>query len=149
MLQQSDYTVLAIPLPESQLTSVSDADVDADALDPEELADLDAFDDLGDLRNPNEVTAMSKSYFNLTYLSHDFHSQYHPASNITLFLRSLAQTFPNYVKLKHVGHSFLGRRILSVKISSPEPAGKKGRQGFVILGAQHAREVSSSLFCHM
>jgi hypothetical protein len=148
LLQHSNYTVLPIPIPEPQFASVSDDD--ADALDPDELADLNNFDDFDDLSNLqgrdnlNNFKSEPRPYFNLTYLSHDFHSQYHPASNVTFFLRSLARTFPDYVKLKHVGHSFSGRRILAVKIASPKPARKKPRKAFVILGAQHAREVKDS-----
>lgn len=125
MLQQSNYTVITIKIPD--LPSLDEGDGD-------ELDELEITDDFA-----------SKQYFNLTYLSHDFHSQYHPASNITLFLRSLERTFPDYVKVQHVGHSYLGRRILAVKISSPEPVtpGKKPRKGIVLLGAQHAREVSN------
>ncbi|KIM33078.1 hypothetical protein M408DRAFT_326736 [Serendipita vermifera MAFF 305830] len=83
-----------------------------------------------------------KSQFNLTYISDDFHSQYHSAANITRFMRSLVHTFPNHTSLFHVGHSSEGRRIVGIKIVSPEPVpvGKKGRKAMVILGAQHARE---------
>ena len=94
---------------------------------------------------------IAKSDFNLTYLSNEFHSQYHSAANITRFMRSLVHTFPNHTSLFHIGHSSEGRRLRGIKIANPEPVpvGGKPRKGMVILGAQHAREwiaTSSSLY---
>jgi extracellular matrix protein 14 len=92
--------------------------------------------------NHDEHTARKKSFFNLTYMSHDFHSQYHSSANITHFMKSLVHTFPNMTSLIHIGHSSEGRKIIGIKIANPEPVpvGGKPRKGFVILGAQHARE---------
>ncbi|PVF93438.1 hypothetical protein CPB86DRAFT_837442 [Serendipita vermifera] len=83
-----------------------------------------------------------KQPFNLTLLSHDFHAQYHSAANISRFMHSLVHHFPNHTELIHIGHSFEGRKLTGVKIASPNPVpiGAKPRKGFVILGAQHARE---------
>ena len=120
----SNYTVLPIRLPPRALA------------EKEELA----------VSHP-ELTR-KKPYFNLTYLSHDVHLQYHSAANITHFMESLVNTFPNYASLIHIGHSSEGRELLGIKIAHPEP-GVRRRKGFVILGAQHAREwiaTSTSLY---
>lgn len=92
-------------------------------------------------RGPPNVKTR-KPHFNLTYLSEDFHSQYHSAANITRFMKSLIQTFPNHTSLFHIGHSAEGKKLVGIKIASPEPVpiGGKPRKGMVILGAQHARE---------
>jgi extracellular matrix protein 14 len=95
--------------------------------------------------------AKKKAYFNLTYLSHDFHSQYHSTANITHFMTSLVHTFPNLTSLIHIGHSAQGRKLMGIKVANPEPvpAGGKQRKIFFLLGAQHGREwvgVSTALY---
>lgn len=78
------------------------------------------------------------------------------------FLHELQELHPELVTLKNLGHSGAGREMFAVTISKPEDETerkkdkkrkkKKGRKGlkphdegqkfgFVVVGAQHAREV--------
>ncbi|KAJ7616054.1 peptidase M14 [Roridomyces roridus] len=81
-----------------------------------------------------------------------FHSAYHPQNEIDSFMHSLARTYPEQVKIEHLGHSAEGREMLGVKISAVPTKGKKRsakKLGFVVLGPQHAREwvaTSSALY---
>ncbi|CCA72445.1 related to carboxypeptidase [Serendipita indica DSM 11827] len=129
-LLQHDYVVLPIQLPERV----------------EESQTIPEFDE-----NEEVEFARKHKYFDLKLLSHDFHSQYHSTANITHFMRSLTHTFPNHTSLVHIGHSFLGRKLLGIKVAKkePVPVGAKPRKAFVIMGAQHAREwiaTSTSLY---
>jgi murein tripeptide amidase MpaA len=119
----SNYTILPIPVPTALSEKHQNSMVERPIPD-------------------SYITKKKKAYFNLTYLSHDFHSQYHSTANITHFMKSLVHTFPNHTSLIHIGHSAEGRKLMGIKIVNPEPvpAGGKQRKGFVILGAQHARE---------
>jgi Zinc carboxypeptidase len=97
-----------------------------------------------------------------------FHSQYHPLDEINTFVRDLADAHPQQVSIIPLGHSGEGREMFALEITSGGSAGhvshdpnsqvvfdKKGKQsnakarcGFLITGAQHAREVyfSSLIF---
>ncbi|KAH9975486.1 hypothetical protein BGW80DRAFT_1251030 [Lactifluus volemus] len=89
-----------------------------------------------------------------------FHSQYHPLDEINTFVRDLANAYPQQVSIIPLGHSGEGREMFALQITSGASAGhvshdpnsqivfdKKGKQsnanarcGFLITGAQHARE---------
>ena len=81
-----------------------------------------------------------------------FHSEYRPLHEIESFIRGLQSTRPDLVNLQELGHSALGREMYGLTISrgrDRKPRKKENSQrlrnhaklGFVILGAQHAREV--------
>jgi hypothetical protein len=97
-----------------------------------------------------------------------FHEQYHPLGDIENFVRDLAAAYPRQVSVVRLGHSGEGREMIALEItagSSSETTagasfsagghvsrdqntqvvlGKSGadaRCGFLITGAQHAREV--------
>lgn len=107
-----------------------------------------------------------------------FHARYHPLDEIQAFVRDLAAAYPKQVAIVPLGHSGEGREMFALEISAaPESAGACGAQasaghgshdqnpqvvfdgkgkergtnprcGFLIAGAQHAREVSLRLlFC--
>jgi len=87
-----------------------------------------------------------------------YHTAYHPLFEIDNFIQGLGELYPNVVTLRKLGHSGMGREMLSLSISKPRnstsdevksrPKGKKqhDRQSeeeklaIVIIGAQHARE---------
>ena len=96
-----------------------------------------------------------------------FHRQYHPLEEMESFVRDLAAAYPRQLSVVPLGHSGEGREMFALEISSDTlSAGgghvshdsnsqvqvmlgkKKGkgkpnpRCGFLITGAQHAREVS-------
>jgi Zinc carboxypeptidase len=93
-----------------------------------------------------------------------FHSQYHPLDEIHSFVRDLSAAYPHQVSIISLGHSGEGREMFALEITSRASAGhkshdqnsqvvfnKKGKQsdaqprcGFLITGAQHAREVRFS-----
>jgi hypothetical protein len=104
-----------------------------------------------------------------------FHTRYHPLDEIQSFVRDLAAAYPKQVNIVPLGHSGEGREMFALEISaSSESAGASGAQasagqgshdqnpqavfdgkgkergtnprcGFLITGAQHAREVSLRL----
>ena len=100
-----------------------------------------------------------------------FHARYHPLDEIQSFVRDLAAAYPQQVAVVPLGHSGEGREMFALEISSVAGAsagardgshdqnsrqvvldGKDGkgkeergtgpRCGFLVTGAQHAREVS-------
>lgn len=85
---------------------------------------------------------MSFSQWNLSGIgpkNNTFHDSYHPLHEIDMFISELVDSFPELVTVIKLGHSAEGREMLGVKLS--RNIGKKPRLGFVIHGAQHAREV--------
>ena len=102
-----------------------------------------------------EHLASSYGNWNLTSLSNTtYHAFYHPLSEIENFMEDLATAHPSLVQLVPLGHSGEGREMVGLKISkdaSPSPflQSQSGRSsstkklGFVITGAQHAREVGA------
>ena len=104
-----------------------------------------------------------------------FHAQYHPLDEIQSFMRDLAAAYPEQVTIVPLGHSGEGREMFALEISATsQSAGASGAQasagygshdqnsqvafdgkgkergtnprcGFLITGAQHAREVSLRL----
>lgn len=79
-----------------------------------------------------------------------YHAEYHPLFEIDIFVADLAAMYPDVVKVKKLGHSGLGREMLSLSISKDnDPSRRRGKGvspksteklAFVIMGAQHARE---------
>jgi len=92
--------------------------------------------------------------WDLTTLNTTYHADYHPLFEIDRFLQDLALSHPDLVTLHNLGHSGLGREMLSLTISSTGAEDLKGKKdkkkkkggkqdpklAFVITGAQHARE---------
>lgn len=90
-----------------------------------------------------------------------FHARYHPLDEIQSFVRDLAAAYPQQVAVVPLGHSGQGREMFALEISAAgasrgshdqvqivlDGKGKVGggaspRCGFLVTGAQHAREVS-------
>ncbi|KAK0186252.1 peptidase M14 [Armillaria mellea] len=79
-----------------------------------------------------------------------FHNVYHPLYEIDDFVYQLAAQHPSIVSTIHLGHSGQGREMRGLKISSGQMGVQKTeyrkgvdpsqKLGFVITGAQHARE---------
>ncbi|KZT25941.1 hypothetical protein NEOLEDRAFT_1199694 [Neolentinus lepideus HHB14362 ss-1] len=93
----------------------------------------------------------------LDSLNTTYHAAYHPLLAIYSFLTSLADQYPDQVTVIPLGHSGQGREMLGIRITSADPEMREARRtastskkaGFVITGAQHAREwvaISSSLY---
>ena len=59
-----------------------------------------------------------------------------------MFIAELAESFPELVTVIKLGHSAEARELFGLKLS--KNAAGKGRMGFVINGAQHAREVRTT-----
>ncbi|KZT02813.1 uncharacterized protein LAESUDRAFT_729776 [Laetiporus sulphureus 93-53] len=79
--------------------------------------------------------------WNLTSLSNTtFHSVYHPLDEIEDFVQAMVALYPDYVQLVNIGHSAEGREMFAMKISKGQKANFKSKSGFVVTGAQHARE---------
>ncbi|KAI0682248.1 hypothetical protein C8Q76DRAFT_763657 [Earliella scabrosa] len=100
-----------------------------------------------------EHLASSYGNWNLTSLSNTtYHAFYHPLSEIENFMDDLATAHPSLVQLVPLGHSGEGREMVGLRISKDAPPPslslslQSGRPsstkklGFVITGAQHARE---------
>lgn len=118
---------------------------------------------------PSPITNVDpQPSWNLSSLENTtFHNSYHPLYEIDQFILDLAILSPEKVNVVELGHSGEGREIRGLVISSgqlhppnnitgPHTRQRKGRHargeidpakklGFVIIGAQHAREVRSSL----
>jgi len=94
-------------------------------------------------RIPLSDTIRPTSWFsswNLTSLANTtFHAEYHPLYEIEDFVQAMADAYPNLVQVVNIGHSAEGREMAAMRISKP---GKKAKAkpGFVLTGAQHARE---------
>lgn len=93
------------------------------------------------------------STWNLTSLSNStFHATYHTLPDIENFTSQLAELHPDLVKLVSIGHSAEGREMIALEVSKDKAFQKRDggvsgselnakKVGFVITGAQHAREV--------
>jgi len=113
-----------------------------------------ATDSAGEIRGHWDVVSPSNA---------TFHGQYHPLEEIESFVGDLAAAYPRQVSVVRLGHSGEGREMFALEISSDALGGgghgrshdsnsqlvlgKKGkptaadpRCGFLITGAQHARE---------
>lgn len=92
--------------------------------------------------------------------SDDFHTSYHPLSEVEAFIADLSFSYPSIVSAEVVGQSAEGRDIFALRIANDtEPDGdttvkvkggnreskeRKEKGILVVTGAQHAREVCSS-----
>ncbi|KAH9476328.1 Putative metallocarboxypeptidase ECM14 [Psilocybe cubensis] len=90
------------------------------------------------------------------FANSSFHDVYHPLDELTSFIHELANTHPNITRITNLGTSAEGRDVLALTISTgpyskkmelkkggkkKRPSGPAGdKLGFVIVGAQHARE---------
>lgn len=102
-----------------------------------------------------------------------FHTRYHPLDEIHSFVRDLAAAYPEQVTIVPLGHSGEGREMFALEISASSESvaaagasqdrshdqnplvvfrgkgkerGTNPRCGFLVTGAQHAREVSCYAF---
>ncbi|KAI0360633.1 Zn-dependent exopeptidase [Trametes cingulata] len=99
------------------------------------------------LDNPEDLHLYSKGW-NLSSLSNStYHSVYHPLYEVEDFMQELATTFPNNVELVNLGHSAENREMIAMRLSRgtdelkrPGHSSTTKKTGFVITGAQHARE---------
>ncbi|KAJ8473835.1 hypothetical protein ONZ45_g16151 [Pleurotus djamor] len=83
------------------------------------------------------VPSTIQDKWNLSSLQNtSYHSAYHPTWEIDEFLRALVEMHPEEATLLRLGHSAEGREMYGVKIAT----GRKEKMGFVLTGAQHARE---------
>ncbi|TFY75188.1 hypothetical protein EWM64_g8825 [Hericium alpestre] len=104
----------------------------------------------------NNALGTSFDSWDLTSLENTtYHSTYHPLNDIYSFIHDLAATYPDLVSVVSLGHSGEGREMYALEISAG-PSWNKGSHeqkwrvpegndveeplGFVITGAQHARE---------
>lgn len=89
---------------------------------------------------------LARDWINIGLSNSSFHERYHPLEETDEFLQQLALAYPENVVLEEVGKSAEGRSIIAAAISKPEirkkkKNGLKKKPRFVVLGAQHAREV--------
>ncbi|KAI0693939.1 hypothetical protein C8T65DRAFT_585358 [Cerioporus squamosus] len=95
--------------------------------------------------------------WNLSSLSNStYHAVYHPLYEIEDFMGEMARAHPNLVQLVNIGHTGEGREMIAMRLSQEAPVQNDGarpssvkKAGFVITGAQHAREwiaVSTALY---
>ncbi|KAH8078719.1 peptidase M14 [Cristinia sonorae] len=74
-----------------------------------------------------------------------FHEDYHPLSDIDEFVDELLRLHPDLISRTNIGHTSEGREMHALTISRPKANLVKGSEyakktGFVVTGAQHARE---------
>ncbi|KAF7760075.1 hypothetical protein Agabi119p4_10751 [Agaricus bisporus var. burnettii] len=81
-----------------------------------------------------------------SFATSEYHATYHPLFEIEQFMDELQKLYPDTIKLRSIGRSFEGRDLRAITLSAPSvnstlgPISKEGKLGFVIGGAQHARE---------
>lgn len=98
-----------------------------------------------DTRLPRELLAVpprhAAAYWNLSSLSNTtFHSTYHPLEDIHTFMQELLDLYPDNVNVVPIGHTAENREMFALQIFKDQRSLSK-KTGFVITGAQHAREV--------
>ena len=94
--------------------------------------------------------AVNLTTWNMSFSDSAFHSSYHPLSEIQDFVSDLAEEYPDLVELVNIGRTSEQREMTAIKISNTQksvPDGKgeaslRHKGTVVIMGAQHAREVS-------
>lgn len=83
----------------------------------------------------------SLAYWNLSSLSNStFHEAYRPLEDIHTFTSELLELYPDNVRVVPIGHSAENREMFALEIAKDRRSVGK-MAGFVISGAQHAREV--------
>ena len=91
--------------------------------------------------------APEPSSWNLSSLSNTtFHAAYHTIEDIGVFVREILDLYPDQVEVVQIGHSAQHREMFALEITKSKALrkrelGSKKKNGFVITGAQHAREV--------
>ena len=102
-------------------------------------------------QTPTTKPESSVSTWNLDSIDNTtFHADYHPLSEISQFIHAIPEQYPDIATVIHYGHSGEGREMIGLKISKPiegntsvtRHTARTDKPGIVIVGAQHAREVS-------
>lgn len=89
------------------------------------------------LRDPQ----ISSGDWNLSsFTNSTYHTVYHPLYEVDNFMHEIAKLHPASAQVVSLGHSGLQREMYGLKISQPAKDTVQ-KFGFVIMGAQHAREV--------
>lgn len=73
-----------------------------------------------------------------------YHEDYHPLSEVDHFVDELLEQHPDLVTRASIGHSSEGREMYALTISKARTEAKAKyakKTGFLLTGAQHAREV--------
>ncbi|KAI9063593.1 hypothetical protein FKP32DRAFT_1611733 [Trametes sanguinea] len=151
LLRQADRNVqdvlYAVEKADAQVWQIGPSHVDVYFERPNQRLDLpipevgaiplNSIDDL----YPNIAGGKLGSLANSTY-----HSVYHPLYEIEEFMQEMASAYPNLVELINLGHTSEAREMLAMRISRGDSELRKSvgaaakKTGFVITGAQHARE---------
>ena len=87
-----------------------------------------------------------------TFTNSTYHALYHPLYEIEDFMNEMARSYPDLVELVNLGHTGEGREMVAMKLSKAAPSlqgegpypNSVRKTGFVITGAQHAREVGEA-----
>ena len=77
-----------------------------------------------------------------------YHEDYHPLSEVDHFVDELLEQHPDLVTRASIGHSSEGREMYTLTISKARTEAKAKyakKTGFLLTGAQHAREVRPAL----
>jgi extracellular matrix protein 14 len=120
----------------------------ADSLVEDHLRDYPHSANVIPISAPRVLSASQTNNWTSSPSLSTFHEDYHPLHEIESFMSQLAQDYPALVQVIRVGISGEGRELLGVQIGSSPLQGKKSkgksgekeRMGFVLTGAQHARE---------
>ena len=110
------------------------------------------------LYNPSSVPSEGLKTWDLSSLGNSsLHSNYRRLNEIDQFVEDLITEYPNNVNLVSIGHSAQGREMFALEITKEKTQGIRKnhtesakKSGFVLTGAQHAREVwymKASLLC--
>lgn len=77
-----------------------------------------------------------------------FFNEYRDLDTIYMWLDLLEKSFPNLVKVEHLGKTFEGRELKALHISGNKPESNPEKKTIVITGGIHAREwISVSTVC--
>ncbi|KAI0084625.1 hypothetical protein BDY19DRAFT_987439 [Irpex rosettiformis] len=100
------------------------------------------------LVHPQSIRPQASAW-NLSSLSNStFHTDYRTIDEIGIFVKQLIDLHPDQARLVPIGHSSEHREMFALEITANRTSLKK-KTGFVITGAQHAREwiaTSTALF---
>ncbi|KAI1798163.1 hypothetical protein LXA43DRAFT_875915 [Ganoderma leucocontextum] len=106
-------------------------------------------EDTEDLLFSCDDSSAYESLWNISTLANTtYHTVYHPLDEIEDFMEDLANLHPAIVQLDYIGHSAEGREMIGMRLSKPSVnvtnddgyTSSVKKAGFVITGAQHARE---------
>lgn len=107
---------------------------------------------------PSTAPSEALKTWDLSSLSNSsLHSNYRRLNEIDQFVEDLISEYPNNVNLVSIGHSAQGREMFALEITKDKAQELRNnhtesarKSGFVLTGAQHAREVwymDASLHC--